>query len=188
MTVCINDIWEQLNKPLKKFIRKKVKSEQDTDDIIQEVFIRIHNNISSLKDDSKIHAWIYQITRNSIVDYYRKHEKSIEFVELPENLTSEIEDYLSLNGEITNCLKPMIDTLPEEYRQAILLTEFENLTQKELSNRIGISVSGAKSRVQRARKKLKEILLDCCSLELDYFGNIINYEHKSTDCKYCKNN
>lgn len=186
MSVCINDVWEQLYKPLRNYIRRRVKSEQDTDDILQEAFIKIHNNIESLKDDNKIHAWIYQITRNAIVDYYRKYEKSLQFVELPENLTSEIEEDLSLNGEISNCLKPMIDTLPEEYKQAIILTEFGNLTQKELSNRMGLSVPGAKSRVQRARKKLKEILLDCCSLEFDSLGNIINYEHKSTDCKYCK--
>jgi RNA polymerase sigma-70 factor (ECF subfamily) len=184
--VCVNDIWEQFNKPLKKFIRKRVNNDQDTDDIFQEVFIRIHNNIGSLKDDSKINAWIYNIARNVIIDYYRKHEKSIKLVEIYEDLIIEKDDELSLNSEIANCLKPMIDTLPEKYKQAIILTEFENLTQKELSKSMGLSLSGAKSRVQRARKKLKEIILDCCSLEFDNLGNIINYEHKSADCKYCK--
>lgn len=186
MSISINDIWEQFNKPLKNFINKRVQKEEDAEDILQEIFIKVHNNIESLKDDKKVYAWIYQITRNVIVDYYRRSEISIEFLELPENLTDNKEYDLSLNGEIANCLKPMIESLPEDYKQAILLTEFENLTQKELSNRMGISVSGAKSRVQRARKKLKGILLECCSLELDNLGNIVNYEHKSTNCKYCK--
>ena len=79
----------------------------------------------------------------------------------------------------------MINSLPEKYKQALILTEFQNLTQKELAERMGLSVSGAKSRVQRARIKLKELLLGCCSLEFDHYGNVIDYEHKCSDCKFC---
>ncbi|KOA19784.1 RNA polymerase sigma factor SigZ [Clostridium homopropionicum DSM 5847] len=73
----------------------------------------------------------------------------------------------------------------EDILQAILQTEFQNMTQKELSDKLGISISGTKSRVQRARKMLKEMLLGCCELEMDRRGNIIGYKHKSSQCKYC---
>ncbi|MDA8226295.1 MAG: sigma factor-like helix-turn-helix DNA-binding protein [Desulfitobacterium hafniense] len=79
----------------------------------------------------------------------------------------------------------MVDSLPETYKQAILLTEFQNMTQKELSEKLGISISGAKSRVQRGRKMLKEMLLGCCQLEVDRRGNIIDYQHKNSECEYC---
>ena len=74
--------------------------------------------------------------------------------------------------------------MPEKYKQAIILTEYEGLTQK-LAEKLGLSLSGAKSRVQRARLKLKELLLNCCHFELDRFGNILEYHHKSKACNFC---
>jgi RNA polymerase sigma-70 factor (ECF subfamily) len=100
------------------------------------------------------------------VDYYRKKE-SVELVELPDDIANENEEELSYNGEIAACLKTMIDSLPEKYKEAVLLTEFKNHTQKELSEKMGLSLSGAKSRVQRGRKMLKDMLLGCCQLEFD---------------------
>ncbi|MDD4170024.1 MAG: RNA polymerase sigma factor SigZ [Desulfotomaculaceae bacterium] len=186
MAICTNRIWEDFSTPLKNYIKKRIPNELDSDDVLQEVFIRIHNNIGSLMDDNKIHAWIYRITRNTIADYYRKHDKVFPSAELSEELTDEFEEDQSFNGEISACLRTMIDQLPEKYKQAIIITEFQNVTQKELSQKMGISLSGAKSRVQRAKEKLKEMLLDCCYLELDRRGNVIDYKHKSEDCKYCQ--
>jgi len=79
----------------------------------------------------------------------------------------------------------MINVLPEKYREAILLTEFGNYTQKELSEKMGLSLSGAKSRIQRARNQLKEMLIGCCQIDFDHFGNVVDYKHKTEDCKFC---
>ena len=83
----------------------------------------------------------------------------------------------------------MVESLPDDYRQALLLTEYEGLTQRELAERLGLSVSGAKSRVQRAREKLKEMLLDCCHFEFDRLGRVIDYQPKyacftNQECKW----
>jgi len=185
MAVCMNQIWGELSGPVKSFISKRISIEVDTDDILQEVFIRINNNIEDLMDDDKLHAWVYRITRNVIADYYRRNNQSIELVEAPDDLAIEPDEDLTSNVEIAACLTTMIDDLPEKYKQALLLTEFENLTQKELSEKMGLSLSGAKSRVQRGRGKLKEMLLGCCHLEFDRRGNVIDYQHKSSECKYC---
>lgn len=79
----------------------------------------------------------------------------------------------------------MLVNLPEKYKQAILLTEFHNVTQKELAAKMSISIAGAKSRVQRGRKMLKDMLLSCCYFEFDRLGNVIDYTHKKTECKNC---
>ena len=184
MIVYINKIWEEFSIPLKGFISKRISNTQDVDDVLQDVFIKIYNNADSIKDDMKIHAWIYRITRNAIADYYRK-KATVEMVELPDDLTDENAEEVSFNGEIAACLKTMIKSLPEKYKEAVILTEFQNLTQKELSEKMGLSLSGAKSRVQRGRGKLKQMLLGCCHLEFDRLGNVINYKHRSDDCKYC---
>lgn len=185
MAACIKEIWEEFSIPLKEFIKKRIPKEQDTDDILQEVFIKIHRSIGTLKDNDKIHAWIYMITRNTITDYYRRRNKSIKETYLREDLIEEKDEDLSSNKEIGLCLKTMVSNLPDKYKEAIILTEFENLTQRELSEKMGLSISGAKSRVQRARKKLKEMLLECCSLEFDRRGNVIDYRPNCKENKYC---
>jgi len=128
---------------------------------------------------------VYRITRNAITDYHRKKGR-VELVQLPGDLAQETTRGPSPGSEISACLRPMINNLPEKYKEAILLTGFHNLSQKELSRRTGLSLSGAKSRVQRGRQKLKEMLLDCCHLEFDRMGNIIDYEHRSREYGHCQ--
>lgn len=183
--ICIENIWEQFSSPLKNFIKRRVKNDQDADDILQNVFCKILSNIDGLRENDKIHAWVYKIARNSIIDFYRAQKFEKGMTELSENIINEVEVESTENEEIAQCLKAMIMYLPEEYKQALLLTEFQNLTKKALSEKMSLSLSGAKSRVQRARIKLKKMLLDCCQLEIDRRGNIIEYKKKCSDCKFC---
>lgn len=179
------NLWEEYNIPLKNFIKRRVNNYQDVEDILQIVFLKIYNNINNLNKTSKIDAWIYTVTKNTITDYYRKRKHDFNIVSIPDDFLSEEQEEKTLNNEISQCLKTMIQYLPKKYKEAIILTEFENLTQKELAIRIGLSVSGAKSRVQRARMLLKEMLLDCCELKIDCRGNIIDYKVKNNNFHYC---
>jgi len=184
-TVSTEDIWEQFNVPLRGFVKKRVSNDPDVDDILQDIFCSIHKNIVNLREKEKIRAWIYTIAKNSVTDFYRNHDKEKVFTELSDEIVDDSVAESIENNEIANCLKVMINYLPEKYREAILLTEFENFTQKELGERLGLSQSGAKSRVQRARTKLKDMLIGCCQLEFDRLGNIIDYKQRCKDCKYC---
>ncbi|SKA93980.1 RNA polymerase, sigma subunit, SigZ [Caloramator quimbayensis] len=177
-----SNIFEDFSTLLSKYIKRHVSCKEDAEDILQDVLLKIYNNIENLNDNEKIYAYIYKIARNSIYDYYRKQNKSNE------NYTPELEYFLddeTANREISRCVKSMVDYLPEKYRQAIILTEFQGLTQKEVSEILKISLSGVKSRVQRARKLLKKMLYECCNLEFDSLGNVIDFEHKTKDCKFC---
>lgn len=168
---------------LKSFISKRVASPQDAEDILQEVHYKIYRNIDGLKDTGKINAWIFQIARNAIRDYYRTHRREEPVPEPPEPEVFQTDE--NDNKEIAGCLKAMIDHLPDKDREAIVLTEYKGLTQKELGELLGLSYSGAKSRVQRAQKKLKEMLCDCCSLEFDRSGNVIDYKIKAKKNSFC---
>ena len=184
MGVKVERIWEEFNARLKQFILKRVRDEQDAEDILQDVFCKIHNSIQQLKDQDKLQAWIYQITRHEIIDYFR-HRKGQE---APREISKVFENEptaSNLNREITSCLKPMIDHLPEKYREILILTENGGLTQKEAAEKLGLSLPGAKSRDQRARAKLKEMLFACCHFELDRLGNILDYQPKDKSCRYC---
>jgi RNA polymerase sigma-70 factor (ECF subfamily) len=87
-----------------------------------------------------------------------------------------------VQAELAPSVAAMVNALPEPYREALYLTEYQGLSQRELAARLGISLSGAKSRVQRAREKLKQLLLDCCHFEFDRLGRIIDYQPRCTCC------
>ncbi|MCG8485542.1 MAG: RNA polymerase sigma factor SigZ, partial [Clostridia bacterium] len=175
----IKHIWDEFSIPLNQFIKKRIPNEQDAEDISQEVFIKIYNHIERLKDGNKMRAWIYSIARNEIADYHRRSHIILRKQEYSDNMIAEMDEDMTFNREIAQCLKVMINRLPEKYKEAILLTEYRHITQKELSEKTGLSLSGAKSRVQRARCKLKASLQECCELEFDRRGNIINYKEKN---------
>ncbi len=159
-------------------------NEQDAEDILQDVFLKIYSNIDQVKDNDRIYAWVYRITRNSIADFFRKKRDTIEFSDLSGERKTDNDEEEIINGLVL-CLKNMIDSLPDKYKQAIMLTELGGLTQKELAQKLGMSISGAKSRVQRGRNLLKEKFFQCCKFQFDAYGNIIEYQHKKDSCKYC---
>ena len=84
-----------------------------------------------------------------------------------------------------NCLLPMIQSLPELYRKTLLLSEIESLSQKEVAQKLGLSLSAVKSRVQRGRERLKKLLLECCRFEFDHQGTVTDFENKEDSCKQC---
>ncbi|MDP6778409.1 MAG: RNA polymerase sigma factor SigZ [Candidatus Latescibacteria bacterium] len=176
-------IWRQHHARLHSFIQSRVGDPSVADDILQDVFLRIHSRIDSLKESGKIQSWIYQIARNAIIDHYRAHRR---MEELPETLVApETEDDGDAWREIGGCLRPMVESLPEPYRQAVIMSELVGMTQKEVAEEQGISFSGAKSRVQRGRKMVKDMLLQCCRFEFDNRGTITDYESKREGCGKC---
>ncbi|GAC1347629.1 MAG: RNA polymerase sigma factor SigZ [Ktedonobacteraceae bacterium] len=186
MLMTTERVWEEFNIQLKQFILKRVQEEQSAQDILQNVFLKIHMHIDTLRDEDKMPGWIYQITRNAISDYYRQHKTTLA---LPEafDMPAEPADE-NVVAELAPCIKLMVDSLPADYREALILTEYKGLTQKELGQRLGISLPGAKSRVQRAREKLKTLLLNCCHFQFDSLGKVIDYQPRCNCCashEYC---
>ncbi|MBI3518302.1 MAG: RNA polymerase sigma factor SigZ [Bacteroidetes bacterium] len=164
-------IWKAFHQELFNFIHKRVKDKDASKDILQDVFIKIHLKLKTLNEKDKLTSWVYQITRNSILDYFRKQKLKSP---LSDNLAELTEEKL-FNAELANCLKPMIEQLPDNYREAILQTEMGSLSQKEYASKLGLSYSGAKSRIQRARQQLHALFNECCSIESDKYGNIMEH-------------
>lgn len=174
MTTTTETIWKAFHQELFNFINKRVNDKDASKDILQDVFIKIHLKISTLSDKDKLASWVYQITRNSILDYFRKQKTKVP---LSDNLV-ELQEEKVFNTELAKCLKPMIDQLPDNSKEAILQTEIGSLSQKEYADKLGISYSGAKSRIQRARQQLHGLFNECCSIESDKYGNITEHECK----------
>lgn len=168
----MEEIWLKFENKLRAFTMSKVGDRNATDDILQELFIKIHSNIDKLKDDTKIQSWIFQICRNLITDYFRVQKRK-----LPDEFSSfSVQDEEPSDEVMKEALADMIkmmDNLPPKYCEALCMTELGNLSQKEYAQKVNISYSSAKSRVQRARKMLKDMLMQCCHYEIDKYGSVI---------------
>jgi RNA polymerase sigma-70 factor (ECF subfamily) len=178
----MEDVWETFHVPLQQFIRRRVSDETAAEDLLQDVFLDIHQHIDTLRDVKKLESWIYQVTRNAIIDYYRSRRTTITLdTPVALRLSEELPDE-DVVTELFPSVRAMVLSLSAKDRQALILTEYQGLTQKELADRLGLSLSGAKSRVQRAREKLKQQLLACCHFELDRRGHVIDYQPRCACC------
>ena len=172
MTPTVESIWGEFASQLRGFIRSRVREHATAEDILQEVFVKIHRKLPTLRDGERLESWIWRITRNCIADHFRRQHLDAP---LPEELTSAVEKSAEM-PDLTPCVQRFIGELTPTFREALVLTEWQGLTQEQMAKRLGLSLSGAKSRVQRARSQLKGMLLDCCRLELDRRGNVVDME------------
>jgi len=182
MNELLETIWRENHDQLLTFINKRIKNKEESEDILQEVFIKILSKIGTLKDSSKLQAWVYQMTRNAIIDFIRKKK----FQEMEAEI-KDIEDETNENAmnEATGWIGKYVDDLPENYREAVVLYEMKGLSQKEIADQLGISYTNVRSRIQRGRQLLKKNLTDCCSFNVDVYGNIIDYHARPKDCSKC---
>ncbi|MCM2315666.1 MAG: RNA polymerase sigma factor SigZ [Thermoanaerobaculia bacterium] len=173
------DVWRRFSTRLAGFLRSRLPDQALADDVLQEVFVKVHAGIHTLRDDERMQPWLYQIARNAIADHFRARPGIVptDGIEAAAGVAVE-EPAREAEQKLAASLLVFIDDLPERYREAIRLTEIDGLTQAELATRLGISLSGAKSRVQRGREKLKDLLLDCCHVEVDRNGSVTGYRER----------
>jgi RNA polymerase sigma-70 factor (ECF subfamily) len=174
------DSWHVLGQRLGAYIGRRLPA-QEVDDVLQDVLLRIHNNVRYLSDDSRFGPWVYSVARNAVIDQLRKKR-------LPTAGTADLEaiaDSAEPESEqpLLNCVTPFVARLPEAYRHAITLVELQGLTQADAAKIAGVSLSGMKSRVQRGRRLLREMFEECCSLKIDARGRVTEAEqHEDGGC------
>ena len=169
----IIDIWKDLHRELKKFIFSKVRDEDVSNDILQDIFLKVILHIHNVRDSSKLTSWVFQITRNTVSNYFRETKLRDE-MDISNLIKEESEE--PLYQALSNCINSKINLLPTKYREAIFFTSFRNYSQQALASELKISYSGAKTRVQRAREKLKVLITDCPNLETDSQGNPTEFQ------------
>ncbi len=172
-------LWKDFHKALRAFFRKRVRCEYAAEDLLQEAFLRIHKGIESVADEAKLRGWIYRIARNLVVDYYRSQRLTEE---LGEHAAPEADANASDAIALGACVQRMVQTLSPTYQEALQLVEVEGISQTEAAKRLGLSVSGAKSRIQRGRTLLKDVVTGCCQIELDRRGHVLDHQCSSECC------
>lgn len=169
--------WNAIQHELKGFVFKRVRDKAVTEDIVHDVFLKVQSKIQQVKESEKIFGWIYQITRNTITDHYRKQSKSIRAEEIDWESTAP-----NYNECVSGVIAELIPTLPEKYRAPLEMTELQNLSQLEVANKLGLTYTAAKSRVQRARAMLKEKIDEALVVKTDGYGNVILCVNRRSSC------
>jgi RNA polymerase sigma-70 factor (ECF subfamily) len=178
--------WQELEAQLRPFVRRRVRSEVDVDDVIQDIFLRMLRGLGSLRDDDRFGPWVYQVARSAIADHLRssaKHRVPNALEEQPEEPSSLPDDDTRVEQALAAHVGHLVTTLPSPYREALTLTELQGVTQNEAAKALGLSLSGMKSRVQRGRARLQRILEDCCHIACDARGHVLECEpRRTTSC------
>jgi RNA polymerase sigma-70 factor, ECF subfamily len=177
----IEVIWSDFRDRLRSFVLSKISDKAAAEDIVQEVFIKIHLKMNTLQDDQKLKPWLYQITRNLIADHYRNLKKENRYTAAEQEAEEDPADK-KLMEEATQDMITMMDDLPAEYCEALCLTELKGLSQKEYAIKAGIPYSSAKSRVQRSRRLLKDMLMQCCHFQFDTYGTVLSISPNHCCC------
>jgi RNA polymerase sigma-70 factor (ECF subfamily) len=199
-------LWHEVHDRLTAFVAQRVDDPADVADLVQTVFLRAHQHMASIADEQRLLPWLFQITRNAIADYYRAPVRRREIggvasdgaLDLPDGdravsavAPSEgssairpagplsVSDDESAMRELAGCVRPLVELLPATYREALTLVEFDGVPQVEVASRLGISVSGMKSRVQRGRVMLRDNLLACCDVSRSATGGVIDFAPRS---------
>lgn len=176
----IDQLWREHQAGLRRFVARRMPDMHDAQDILQDVFVRAQESLHQLKSVDRTAAWLARIAANRIIDHYRGRRPTEE---LYEDLAAAepIEDPVAA---LAPCLPRMIDSLPAAYRDALRLSELDGIPQRVVAQRLGLSVSGAKSRVQRGRTQLRQLVEQCCDVFTEG-GSIVGFEPRIEGCRAC---
>lgn len=179
--------WSEFQRRVRRYVGGRVDPEW-ADDVTGDIFLRLLQRQDGLAAARDPLAWTYRVAANVIADHHRR--RSVERRAI-ERLGAEARapdpdlnggDHEALRRDLEACLLPFALELPPKYTEALLLTYFRGLSQVEAARRLGLSASGMKSRVQRARAMLKRQLMDCCDFELDRRGGVIDMRPREAAC------
>lgn len=181
----IEQLWQDYQPQLRHFLQTRVHNPADVDDLLQDIWIKSYQRLGTVQQPSKIQVWLFQIARNSLIDYYRRphpDRAEVDITHLPQ-LDNKVEDYEQIRQELARCIRPFIAQLPDKYREAVDWVDLQGKSQKVLAEELRLSHSAVKSRVQRGRCLLGSLFQACCQYQWDARGNPIEFDSES--CQNC---
>jgi RNA polymerase sigma-70 factor, ECF subfamily len=178
----LDAVWAETIDRLRAFVAARVGDREVAADITQDVIVRSIASGALDQADNPV-AWLYRSARNAVIDHYRlrRAHSPIDHLDWPDPDDHDGQPN-DATRELSHCLRPLLEQLPPTAREALERVDIDGETHQQVATDLGLSVSGMKSRVQRARRDLKELLEDCCVVEVDHLGGVSDYQHKSGAC------
>jgi RNA polymerase sigma-70 factor (ECF subfamily) len=163
---CLMRAWDRHEAELRGWLRGRLGNAHDAEDMLQDLFLKALRQDRKFCEIANARAWLFEVARNAVADRMRLKK---EQVELPDDLVAEHEEPAAVES-LAACLPRALSELPEEDREAITRCDLEGMTQEDYARLKGLTLPGAKSRVQRARKRLREHLTEACQVKFDAAG------------------
>ena len=177
----IEKVWSEYENNLKGFLHKNVSDPNDVEDLLQEILIKTYKNLPRLRHNKKIKSWLFQVANNTIVDFYRQCKANTGISEYELWYTEQEQKVLQ---QLSECIIPFINILPEQEANLLIAIEINGMSQKEYAKKTGVNYSTLKSRVQKSRKALLGLFNECCTFSTNSQGSVTGYQTKKT-CTGC---
>ncbi|WP_298515608.1 sigma-70 family RNA polymerase sigma factor [uncultured Kordia sp.] len=174
------EVWECYADDVKRFIMSKVKDAQITDDLVQEVFLKVHAKLATVSEESKVKSWLLSVSRNTVLDYFRISNK-----EVPLNKEETIISTEEYAHSEKDCLPGIIKNLPKKYRDPLFLSDIKGIKQAAIAAQLKLPLATVKSQIQRGRKLIVQGYMDCCDYKLNDQGFLVGEVKEKTQCKVC---
>jgi RNA polymerase sigma-70 factor (ECF subfamily) len=175
--------WEETLRRLRGYIAARIGDPEAAADIAQDVVTR-GIAAGALERAHDINGWLFRAARNAVVDHYRTRRAPNSSDDVLERWAQPERDDRAPNHatrDLARCVQPLVEELPATYRDALLAVDIEGRTHHDAAAAAGISTSGMKSRVQRGRRQLRDLLTRCCAVHLDRDGAITSYRPAGAD-------
>ena len=170
----------QMAPRLRAFLRRRVRDDATADDLTQETLLKVYRSRESLRDGTRLEAWLYRVARTTLIDHYRRRKPTEE---LPPVLAADRPDEVdAMRTAMAVSIHHFLAQLPEAYREPVRLAELEGLPLAKIALRMNLSLTAVKSRVRRGRQMLKAKLQACCRFEFDRLGQVIGWERRKLLC------
>lgn len=169
---CVTDAWDKYEKELRSFLYGRLKDKQIADDLLQDVFVKALSESSQFCTLDNTRAWLFRVTRNRLIDYYRTHKIHDEVPEELPQVVPSPEPVVNLS----KCLPTALLNLTDEDREIIEQCDLEGMNQTDYATLKQLSIPAAKSRIQRARKRLKNELNIACKIVFDEQGKVCCFD------------
>jgi RNA polymerase sigma-70 factor (ECF subfamily) len=187
MSVGTEQLWLEMRERLAGFFRRRVRDEHAVGDLVAETFLRVHAGLAGVREDERVEAWVWRVARNVLGDHRRRehaagHEDGAvdEAGDPPEAPGAAGADAANFNADVDSWLREFLEgELSPEQREAVLLADLQGVPHGEIAQRLGLSLTAAKSRVQRGRERLRELVAACCHLEFDRHQNVVAYRRRA---------
>jgi len=178
------DVASTLTGPLRRYLERMVQNCATADDLLQETLLRIARGLPKFEGRSSVKTWAFSIATRVATDHFRRPETRAQIIDM-DNAAELPNEELSVEGqmvidEMNSCVREVIDSLPEDYRAALVLHDLQGLTAADTAEACGCSIATAKIRIHRARTRLKEALMAECEFYRDNEG-VFRCDRKSCD-------
>ncbi|MBI4524138.1 MAG: sigma-70 family RNA polymerase sigma factor [Deltaproteobacteria bacterium] len=175
---CVLNAWDEHESELWGYLTRRLSDKQVAEDLLQEVFIKALRQGQGFCSLDNPRAWLFQVTRNALLDHWRLEKRTGP---LPQDLIQPPNDRRPIDA-LSECLTRVLPELSEDDRAILQQCDIEGVKQQEFAEAHGLSLPAVKSRILRARKRLRECMISKCQIRFDEAGKVCCHVPREPGC------